>query len=70
VPPAGVDAGLIGFYRERQQTISEHQQTIAAYLGLRHFSNAEAAQLEEFVFDESWHLETDEFSQGSGRGIS
>jgi len=53
----GVDAGLIGLYRERQQTISEHQQTIAGYLGLHHFNDAEAAQLEKFVFEESWHLE-------------
>jgi len=53
----GVDAGLIGLYRERQQTISEHQQTIAGYLELHHFGDAEAAQLEKFVFEESWHLE-------------
>src|SRR5216683_3377494 len=53
----GVDASLIELYRERQQTISEHQQTIAGYLGLRHFGNAEAVQLEKFVFEESWHLE-------------
>ena len=54
---SGVDAGLIGLYRERQQTISEHQQTIAGYLGLRHFDDGEVAQLEKFVFEESWHLE-------------
>ena len=53
----GVDVGLIGLYRDRQQTISEHHQTIAGYLGLRHFGDAEAAQLEKFVFEESWHLE-------------
>src|SRR6266852_3696876 len=53
----GVDAGQIGLYRDRQQTISEHQQTIAGYLGLRHFNDVEAAQLERFVFEESWHLE-------------
>jgi hypothetical protein len=40
----GVDTGLIGLYRERQQTISEHQQTIAGYLGLHHFGDTEAAQ--------------------------
>ena len=40
----GVDVGLIGLYRGRQQTISEHQQTIAGYLGLRHFGDAETAQ--------------------------
>jgi hypothetical protein len=53
----GVDAGLIELYRERQQTISEHQQTIAGYLGLHHFGDIEAVQLENFVFEESWHLE-------------
>lgn len=53
----GVDAGLIGLYRERQQTISEHQQTITGYLGRRHFEDAEAVQLEKFVFEESWRLE-------------
>jgi hypothetical protein len=53
----GVDTGLIGLYRERQQTISEHQQTIAGYIGLHHFGDAEAVQLEKFVFDKSWHLE-------------
>jgi TnpA family transposase len=53
----GVDAGLIEFYRKRQQTISEHQQTITGYFGLRHFGDAEAARLEKFVFEESWHLE-------------
>lgn len=53
----GVDAGLIEFYRKRQQTISEHQQTITSYRGLRHFADADAARLEQFVFEESWHLE-------------
>jgi TnpA family transposase len=53
----GVDPGLVELYRERQQTISEHQQTIAGYLGLHHFGDIEAVQLENFVFEESWHLE-------------
>jgi hypothetical protein len=26
-------------------------------LGLHHFGDAEAVQLEKFVFDESWHLD-------------
>jgi hypothetical protein len=33
----GLDAGLIELYRKRQPTISEHQQTITAYLRLRPF---------------------------------
>jgi hypothetical protein len=53
----GIDADLIGLYRERQQTVSEHQQTIARYLGLHYFGDAEAAHLEKFVFEESGHLE-------------
>src|SRR6202023_3491167 len=37
----GLDAGLIELYRKRQPTISEHQQTIAGYLRLRPFDDAE-----------------------------
>jgi hypothetical protein len=37
----GLDAGLIELYRKRQPTISEHQQTIAGYLRLRPFGDAE-----------------------------
>ncbi|HXM27707.1 MAG TPA: DUF4158 domain-containing protein [Chthoniobacterales bacterium] len=39
----GLDAGLIEFYRRRQPTISERQQTITGYLRLRPFDDAEAA---------------------------
>jgi hypothetical protein len=39
----GLDAGLIEFYRRRQPTISERQQTITDYLRLRPFDDAEAA---------------------------
>src|SRR6516162_2795512 len=53
----GFDVGLLEFYRKRQPTISEHQETISRYLRLRHFGHAEAVQLEKFVFEESWHLE-------------
>jgi len=53
----GFDVRLLELYRKRQPTISEHEETITRYLGLRHFGNAEAAQLEKFVFEESWHLE-------------
>jgi TnpA family transposase len=53
----GFDARLIELYRKRQPTISEHQQIITDYLGLHHFGDAEAARLEQFVFQESWHLE-------------
>jgi hypothetical protein len=49
----GLDAGLIELYRKRQPTISERQQTITDYLRLRPFDDAEAAQLEQFLFEES-----------------
>jgi TnpA family transposase len=39
-----LDAGLIELYRKRQPTISEHQETIAGYLRLRPFGDAEEAQ--------------------------
>jgi hypothetical protein len=49
----GLDAGLIEIYRKRQPTSSEHQQTITGYLRLRPFGDAVAAQLEQFLFEES-----------------
>ena len=53
----GVAAGQIDLYRNRQPTISEHQQTITGYLGLRTFGDAEATLLEKFVFDEACRRE-------------
>jgi Domain of unknown function (DUF4158) len=53
----GFEVSLLEFYRKRQPTISEHQETITRYLRLRHFGNAETLRLEKFVFEESWHLE-------------
>jgi TnpA family transposase len=53
----GVDAGLIDLYRRRRQTISEHQQAIIEHLKLRHFGDAEAVGLEQFVFEQSCRLE-------------
>ena len=38
----GFDVRLLELYRKRQPTISEHQETITRYLGLRHFGDAEA----------------------------
>jgi hypothetical protein len=48
-----LNAGLIELYRKRQPTISEHQQTIAGHLRLRPLDDAGAAQLEQFLFEES-----------------
>src|SRR6516165_9086716 len=53
----GLDAELIELYRKRQPTISEHQQTIAGYLRLQPFDDAEVTQLEQFLFEESCRLE-------------
>jgi hypothetical protein len=52
----GLDPELIELYRKRQPTISEHQQGIAGYLRLRSFDDAEAAQMEQFLFEESCRL--------------
>jgi Tn3 transposase DDE domain len=49
----GLDAGLIELCRKRQPTISEHQQTIAGYLRLRPFDDAEVTQLEQSLFEEA-----------------
>jgi hypothetical protein len=63
----GLDAGLIEFYRRRQPTISEHQQTITGYLRLRPFDDAEAAQLEQFLFEEACRLEQAAALMGQAR---
>jgi TnpA family transposase len=52
----GANAALITRYQQRQQTISEHQLRIAAYLKLALFGAAEATRLEPFVFEESCRL--------------
>ena len=53
----GLDVELIELYRKRQPTISKHQQTIAGYLRLRRFNDAEVTQLEQFPFEEACRLE-------------
>jgi hypothetical protein len=40
----GIDPDLIELYRKRQPTISEHQQSIADYLRLHPFGDAETSQ--------------------------
>jgi Domain of unknown function (DUF4158) len=63
----GLDAGLLEFYRRRQPTISEHQQTITGYLRLRPFDDAEAAQLKQFLFEEACRLEQAAALMGQAR---
>ena len=48
-------------------TISEHQQTITGYLRLRPFDDAEAAQLEQFLFEEACRLEQAAALMGQAR---
>jgi TnpA family transposase/molybdopterin-guanine dinucleotide biosynthesis protein A len=48
---------LITSYRQRQQTVSEHQQQIAAYLKLRTLGESETVLLERFLFEQACHLE-------------
>ena len=55
------------FYRRRQPTISEYQQTITGYLRLRPFDDAEAAQLEQFLFEEACRLEQAAALMGQAR---
>jgi hypothetical protein len=47
----------VGAKTRRRPTISEHRQTITGYLRLRAFDDAEAAQLEQLLFEESCRLE-------------
>jgi len=53
----GLDVELMGLYRKRQPTIFEHRQSIADYLRLRPFGDAEASQLGLFLSEESCRLE-------------
>ena len=48
---------LITSYEQRQQTISEHQQRITAYLKLRILGEEETALLERFLFEQACRLE-------------
>ena len=48
---------LIDAYPQRQQTLSEHQQRITAYLGLRALGSEEGWLLAEFIFEEACRLE-------------
>ena len=53
----GVATNLIDEYQRRRQTISEHQQRITRYRGLRHFAAEERQRLVTFVFDAASRLE-------------
>jgi hypothetical protein len=68
----GLDPELVELHRKRQPTISEHQQTITGYLRLRPFDDAEAAQLEQFLFEDACRLEQAAALMGRARisGVS
>ena len=53
----GLSTDLIDAYEQRQQTLSEHQQRISQYLGLRRFGTEEIILLEAFLFDMACRLE-------------
>ena len=50
-------ADLIHVYHSRQQTIPQHQQRIVTHLGCKRFDEEVSASLEQFLFEESFHLE-------------
>jgi len=52
-----IDAQEIEFYQKRQQTISEHQIKIKAYLKLRKFDEVPAEFIDSFIFTEASKLE-------------
>jgi TnpA family transposase len=53
-----LDPALIQDYAQRRQTVSEHQQLLALYLGFRPFGPAERDALGHFVRDEALRLES------------
>jgi TnpA family transposase len=53
----GLCPSLITAYQQRQQTVSEHQQQITAYLELRTLGEEEIAWLETFLFEQACRLE-------------
>jgi hypothetical protein len=52
-----IAAGVIETYSSRQPTISEHQEQIREYLGLRRFGEDAIPEIEKYVFDEPCRLE-------------
>jgi len=52
-----IDPDEMDRYRQRQQTLSEHQIRIRDYLKLRPFGAAELERLESFLFEECCRLE-------------
>lgn len=63
----GLEPSLLTLYDERRQTISEHQQRLVAYLGLRSLGDEETSLLESFVFEESCRIEQSSALQARSR---
>jgi hypothetical protein len=53
-----LDPALIREYAQQRQTVSEHQQLLARYLGCRPFGSAERDALGRFVGDAALRLES------------
>ena len=53
-----IPSDTIDAYNQRQPTISEHQETIRKYLGLKRFAEADQEGLKNFLFEEACRLET------------
>ena len=51
-----IDTDLISQYSDRQQTVSQHQDRIRNYFGLKGLADEQAA-LNDFIFDESFRHE-------------
>ncbi len=52
-----ISSKFIDAYTQRQPRISEHQETIRNYLGLRQFGENEIAEVKQFIFEEACRLE-------------
>ncbi len=52
-----VSSELISLYTQRQPTISEHQELIRNYLGLKKFGDEALPEIKEFIFKESCRLD-------------
>ncbi len=52
-----IPASSVDIYADRQPTISEHQEQIRKYLGLRRFDENVIPEISKFIFDEACRLE-------------
>ena len=55
-----IPSKVINYYAQRQPTISEHQELIRCYLGLRRFGEEVWTRVRQFIFEEACRLERTE----------